>query len=86
MKSVALITEYNPFHNGHVYHAELSKNITNSDVSVAVMSGSFTMRGEPAILNKFQRAKMAVQYVDLVVELPTYLCNIFRRTFCSRWC
>lgn len=70
MKSVALITEYNPFHNGHVYHAELSKNITNSDVSVAVMSGSFTMRGEPAILNKFQRAKMAVQYVDLVVELP----------------
>ncbi|MGO1987969.1 nucleotidyltransferase [Mammaliicoccus vitulinus] len=70
MKSVALITEYNPFHNGHVYHAESSRNKTNSDVTISIMSGSFTMRGEPAILNKFKRAEMAIQYVDLVVELP----------------
>ncbi|WP_323702706.1 nucleotidyltransferase [Mammaliicoccus sp. Dog046] len=70
MKSVALITEYNPFHNGHVYHAETSKNITESDVTISIMSGSFTMRGEPAILNKFKRAQMAIQYVDLVIELP----------------
>lgn len=70
MKSVALITEYNPFHNGHVYHAETSKNITESDVTISIMSGSFTMRGEPAILNKFKRAQMAIEYVDLVIELP----------------
>lgn len=70
MKSVALITEYNPFHNGHVYHAQSSKSKTQSDVTIAIMSGSFTMRGEPALLNKFNRAKMAIQHVDLVIELP----------------
>ncbi|WP_239749426.1 nucleotidyltransferase [Mammaliicoccus sp. H-M34] len=70
MKSVALITEYNPFHNGHVYHAESSREIADSDVAISIMSGSFTMRGEPAILNKFKRAEMAIQYVDLVIELP----------------
>lgn len=70
MKSVGLITEYNPFHNGHVYHVNTSKKRTDSAISIAIMSGSFTMRGEPAILNKFKRAKMAIQEVDLVVELP----------------
>lgn len=70
MKSVALITEYNPFHNGHIYHAESSKQLTESEVTIAIMSGSFTMRGEPAILNKFKRAEMAIQHVDIVIELP----------------
>lgn len=70
MKSVALITEYNPFHNGHVYHAESSRKLTESDIAISIMSGSFTMRGEPAILSKFKRAEMAIQYVDLVIELP----------------
>ena len=51
MKSVALITEYNPFHNGHVYHAESSRKLTESDIAISIMSGSFTMRGEPAILS-----------------------------------
>ncbi|MDO5375892.1 MAG: nucleotidyltransferase [Staphylococcus rostri] len=70
MKSVALITEYNPFHNGHLYHAQTAKKLTQADVSIAIMSGNFVMRGMPAIFNKFQRARMALAGVDLVVELP----------------
>ncbi|WP_251516179.1 MULTISPECIES: nucleotidyltransferase [Staphylococcus] len=70
MKSVALITEYNPFHNGHLYHAKKAKSMTDADVSIAIMSGQFVMRGEPAIFNKFIRTNMALQAVDLVVELP----------------
>lgn len=72
MKSVALVTEYNPFHNGHLYHAEKSKSITDSEISIAIMSGNFVMRGEPAIYNKFTRTQMALHAVDLVVELPAH--------------
>lgn len=73
MKVVGLITEYNPFHNGHKYHLEKSKELTNSEYSVAVMSGNFLQRGEPAIVDKWTRAKMAVESeVDLVLELPTF--------------
>ena len=64
MKSVALVTEYNPFHNGHLYHAQQSTSITGSEVSVAIMSGSFVMRGQPAIYNKFKRTRMALSAVD----------------------
>ena len=70
MKSVGLITEYNPFHNGHLYHAQQSKQRSNSNVTIALMSGNFVMRGEPAIYNKFTRTEMALTGVDLVVELP----------------
>lgn len=70
MKSVGLITEYNPFHNGHLYHAQQTKLHSNSNVTIALMSGNFVMRGEPAIYNKFTRAQMALTGVDLVVELP----------------
>ncbi|MGJ5712208.1 nucleotidyltransferase [Staphylococcus auricularis] len=72
MKSVALITEYNPFHNGHVFHAQQAKQLTQADVTIAIMSGSFVMRGEPAIYNKFTRATMALDQCDLVVELPAF--------------
>ncbi|MCI2773313.1 nucleotidyltransferase [Staphylococcus petrasii] len=71
MKSVGLITEYNPFHNGHLYHAHQAKLQSNADVSIAIMSGNFVMRGEPAFYNKFVRTQMALSGVDLVVELPT---------------
>lgn len=72
MKIVGLVTEYNPFHNGHKYHLEQSKLETNCNYSVAVMSGNFVQRGEPAICDKWTRAKMAVDAgVDLVLELPT---------------
>lgn len=73
MKIVGLITEYNPFHNGHKYHLEKSKELTNAEYSVAVMSGNFLQRGEPAIVDKWTRAKMAIENnVDLVLELPTF--------------
>jgi len=71
MKTVGLITEYNPFHNGHLYHLNESKKITECDYSIAIMSGNFVQRGEPAIVDKWTRAKMAVDSgVDLVIELP----------------
>ena len=68
----ALITEYNPFHNGHIYHINESKKLTNPDVTIAIMSGQFTQRGEIAITDKFTRAAEVIKHVDLVVELPLY--------------
>lgn len=71
MKACGLIVEYNPFHNGHYYHLEQAKAKTNADCMVAVMSGSFLQRGEPAIIDKFHRAKAALMTgIDIVVELP----------------
>ncbi|MFA5524763.1 MAG: nucleotidyltransferase family protein, partial [Tissierellales bacterium] len=71
MKVVGLITEYNPFHNGHLYHLNESKKRTNAEYSVAIMSGNFLQRGEPALVDKWTRAKMAIDNgVDLVIELP----------------
>lgn len=72
MKTVGLITEYNPFHNGHKYHIEEAKKLTSADTAVVVMSGDFVQRGTPAIMDKFLRAKAAVLCgTDLVFELPT---------------
>lgn len=71
MKVVGLVTEYNPFHNGHKYHIEAAKKITGADYAIAVMSGNFVQRGAPAIIDKYSRTKMAIQNgVDLVLELP----------------
>ena len=77
MNLLGLIVEYNPFHNGHLYHLNESKKITNATHTIAVMSGNFMQRGTPALLDKFTRAEMAVKNgVDLVVELPTlYACQ-----------
>ena len=77
MKAVGLITEYNPFHNGHLYHLQQSRLQTDADVCVAVMSGHFLQRGEPALLDKWLRARMALDSgVDLLVELPLpWACN-----------
>ena len=71
LKSVGIIAEYNPFHNGHQYHVEKSRELTGADVVIAVMSGNFTQRGEAAIYDKWTRAELAVRGgVDLVVEMP----------------
>ncbi|HFJ7926085.1 TPA: nucleotidyltransferase [Enterococcus faecium] len=71
MKSCGIIVEYNPFHNGHRYHAEMARKTTGAEVVIAVMSGNFLQRGEPAIIDKWHRANEALQNgVDLVVELP----------------
>lgn len=71
MKVVGLITEYNPFHNGHKYHIEEAKRVTGADYAIAVMSGNFVQRGTPAMIDKYSRAEMALNNgVDLVLELP----------------
>ncbi|MSN99847.1 hypothetical protein BHT95_09980 [Bacillus paralicheniformis] len=71
MKAVGLVVEYNPFHNGHLYHIKEAKSETRSEVAVAVMSGSFLQRGEPAVVSKWARTKMALaSFADVVVELP----------------
>ena len=70
MKICGIVSEYNPFHKGHEFHIKESKKITGCDAIVCVMSGNFVQRGEPAILNKFERAKIAVNHLDAVIELP----------------
>ncbi|MGG1571494.1 nucleotidyltransferase [Fictibacillus sp. NRS-1165] len=71
MKACGIIVEYNPFHNGHSYHLQQSKKQTESDIIVAVMSGNFLQRGEPAILSKWERTRTALMGgADLVIELP----------------
>ncbi len=71
MKIVGLITEYNPFHNGHLYHIEKSKEVTGADFVIVVMSGNFVQRGAPAMMPKHLRAKSALEAgADLILELP----------------
>ena len=71
MKIVGLITEYNPFHNGHLYHIEKAKEITGADSVIVVMSGNYVQRGAPAIMPKHLRAEIALEAgVDVLMELP----------------
>ena len=72
MKACGIIAEYNPFHKGHHYQIEQIRKQTDTDVIVVAMSGNFVQRGEPAIENKWHRAKMALENgADLILELPT---------------
>lgn len=71
MKIAGIICEYNPFHNGHQFHIEKTREMTGCDGIIAVMSGNFVQRGEPAVFDKRIRAEMAVSGgADLVLELP----------------
>ena len=71
-KRIGIIAEYNPFHNGHLYQIQKAKELTGADTVIAVMSGNFTQRGETSLINKFEKAKIALQNeVDMVIELPT---------------
>jgi predicted nucleotidyltransferase len=71
LNALGLIVEYNPFHNGHFYHLAESKKETDADVVIAVMSGNFLQRGEPALVSKWERTKMALHCgIDLAIELP----------------
>ena len=66
-----LITEYNPFHNGHLHHINKARELTKCDLLICVMSGHFVQRGEPTILDKWHRTQAALDHgVDLVLELP----------------
>ena len=71
MKVTGIIAEYNPFHNGHRNQIERARQLTGADYVIVVMSGNFTQRGTPAIIDKYSRAKMALMGgADLVLELP----------------
>jgi len=73
VQAVGLITEYNPLHNGHLYHLQQAKKLTGADCSVVVMSGNWLQRGEPAILDKWTRTQLALEAgADLIVELPVF--------------
>jgi len=72
LKVLGIIAEYNPMHTGHIYHISKAKEITGCDTVIVIMSGSFTQQGNIAIINKFERAKQAIQNgVDLVIEIPS---------------
>ena len=71
MASVGIIAEYNPFHNGHLYQIEKIKKKYPEDTIIIAMSGNFTQRGEPAIIDKWNRTRLAIENgADLVVEIP----------------
>ncbi len=71
MKSTGIIVEYNPFHNGHLHHLKEIKKMFKDNVIIAVMSGNFTQRGDASIINKWEKAKIALEFgIDLVIELP----------------
>ena len=70
MKSVGIICEYNPFHNGHLYHIKKVKELYPDYVVIAVINGDFTQRGDVSLIDKWQKTEVALNYVDLVVELP----------------
>ena len=68
---LGIVSEYNPFHNGHLRHLDISKQLTNADFTIAIMSGNFVQRGDTALVDKWTRAEMALRAgVDLVIELP----------------
>ena len=85
MKILGIIAEYNPFHLGHRYHLEKAKQIVQPDLTIVVMSGNITQRGEFAIVDKCSRAACAIdEGVDLVVELPFCYTNQQADVFAKR--
>ncbi len=77
MNLCAIICEYNPLHYGHLYHIQKSKELSNADGILCILSGNFTQRGEPTVCNKYVRATMALEAgADIVVQMPTaYACS-----------
>lgn len=73
MKSVGIVVEYNPFHNGHKHHLKMAREVSGADVVIGVMSGDYVQRGEPAAFNRWERAEIALKNsVDLIIELPIF--------------
>lgn len=69
---LGIVSEYNPFHNGHILHLKKSLELTKADFTIAIMSGNFVQRGSTSIIDKWSKAEMALrQGIDLVIELPT---------------
>lgn len=70
-KILAVISEYNPFHNGHLYHLQKSKKEINPDYSICIMSGNFCQRGDTSIIDKWSKTEAALKCgFDMVIELP----------------
>ena len=71
MKILGIVVEYNPFHLGHKYQLDMAKKESKCEAVAVVMSGNYVQRGEPAIIDKYTRAEIAIKNgVDLVIELP----------------
>ncbi|HEY8500819.1 MAG TPA: nucleotidyltransferase [Clostridia bacterium] len=82
MKVIGIVSEYNPLHSGHVYHITASREKTGASHVVCIMSGNFVQRGEPAIVDKWARTKMALSSgADLVIELPVVFACASAETF-----
>ena len=82
MKAVGIICEYNPFHNGHLYHLNETKKMFKDHAIILVLGGHFLQRGEPSIINKWDKTKIALFYgVDLVIELPYFFATQSADTF-----
>ncbi|MDU3153772.1 MAG: nucleotidyltransferase family protein, partial [Anaerococcus hydrogenalis] len=83
MKKLAIISEYNPFHNGHNYIQKKAKKISNADIIISIMSGDFVQRGEPSLIDKYKRANSALISADLIIEMPSFVtlqsANLFAR-------
>ena len=70
MHVIGIICEYNPFHNGHIYHLEKIREMFKDSPIILVMSGNFTQRGDVSLIDKWTKTSIALNYVDLVIELP----------------
>ena len=82
MKTIGIVAEYNPFHNGHKYQIEQTKKQLGADNVVVVMSGNFVQRGGVACTDKYLRTKMAIDCgADFVFELPTVFACASAETF-----
>ena len=72
MKIIGIIAEYNPFHNGHIYQINKIKEMYPDSLIIAIISTNFTERGDISVINKWDKAKICLEYgIDLVIELPT---------------
>ena len=87
MKAVGIICEYNPMHNGHIYHIKKVRELYPDYVIVLLMSGNFTQRGDASLIDKWKKCEIALNYVDLVIELPfvyaTQAADIFTSMGCE---
>ena len=82
MKTAGIIAEYNPFHKGHEYHIQKTKDLTAAEYVIVVMSGDFVQRGEPSCLSKYNRTRQALLGgADLVLELPCRFSTASARNF-----
>ena len=83
MKKIGIVCEYNPFHNGHIYHINKIKEMYKDCFIILVLSGNFTQRGEVSIIDKWKKTDIALNYVDLVVELPFVFASQSADLFCK---